>query len=1079
MQMRKITLFLVVQLLIVSLVFAQQRTVTGKVTDDRGAAIAGASVMEKGTKNGASTNDDGTFSLRVKNGATLIISALSFENKQIKASAENLNVQLIKSTENLNEVVVTALGIRRQSKELGYAATTISNKVLVEGKSVNIQQALNGKVSGLNISTVNSGVFENAKINIRGIRSLTGNNQPMLVVDGAPTPLGYLSSIPPDDVQDLTVLKSAASAAIYGPDAVNGVIVITTKRGGKLPTVIVNSSVQLTKVSFFPKYQKTFGQGAGETLDQWGNYLYVPYENQQFGPAFDGTLKQIGVTLADGSVQTVPYSNGHFKDKVKFWNSGYTFQNSVSIAGEDFYLSVEDADIKGLVPQDVNRRTSLRFNGGKKYGKFSVNYGLNYVLQNYDVVNERALSTLFPSSYNGSIFFLVMQTASNIPLLQYKDWQNNKFAQYSNYYNEFAINPYWAIGNLRQHGREDDLIGDVDATYELFPWLKASARLSASLAFLNHKNSTAPIEVSDWAHANRSATVYTDRPGSVADDESYSSRINFDYFLSGDKGITKDFTFKYLAGGTIRQNKSKDVEVGGDNLVVPYLYNVSVRSGDADITNYGGSTALGTSGNNYDITTTLLSAYGSLGFNYKGWANLEFTGRNDWDSRLLAKNRSFFYPAANAAVVLSDAIPGLKAGILSYAKIRAAISKSGNVNLGAYALQATFAQPSGSTPNSLNVSDNYGFPYGNVAGYSAQQIIPNPNLKPEFVNTKEIGLELGFLKNRINVEATYFNQNNTDQILSVSQSYTTGYSSGLANAASFKNYGVEMDLGLTPLINIGKGKLDLKVNGTYNNNKVTSTQGNIDVIVGGNSGFIQNSSSSPTVNNIARVGLPAFAFQLTDYNRDPQGRVIVDATSGLPSEASNLIVTGRVLPLWVVGITPTYTVGNFSIAMTWDYKGGHNFYSGMGSDEDFAGISARSAEYGRKRFVFPNSVYFNGSKYVPNTSIQVQDGNAGFWTSGTANSDMATNYYASAAAWRLRELNISYNIPLKWIGNGTVIKRITVSAVGKNLLLFVPKSNQWGDPEFNYSTTGNTFGVSSSFQSPASRLFGGSITVQF
>ena len=165
--------------------------------------------------------------------------------------------------------------------------------------------------------------------------------------------------------------------------------------------------------------------------------------------------------------------------------------------------------------------------------------------------------------------------------------------------------------------------------------------------------------------------------------------------------------------------------------------------------------------------------------------------------------------------------------------------------------------------------------------------------------------------------------------------------------------------------------------------------------------------------------------------------------------------------------------------MTWDYKGGHNFYSGMGSDEDFAGISARSAEYGRKRFVFPNSVYFNGSKYVPNTSIQVQDGNAGFWTSGTANSDMATNYYASAAAWRLRELNISYNIPLKWIGNGTVIKRITVSAVGKNLLLFVPKSNQWGDPEFNYSTTGNTFGVSSSFQSPASRLFGGSITVQF
>ncbi len=173
-------------------------------------------------------------------------------------------------------VVTTALGIQRQAKDLGYATTTINNKTLTAGKSVNVQQALNGKISGLNISTVNSGVFENAKINIRGIRSLTGNNQPMLVVDGAPTPLGYLSSIPPDDVASLTVLKSAASAAIYGPDAVNGVIIITTKKGNKIPTVTLSSTVEATKVSFFPKFQKSFGQGAGEVLDQYGNLGYVP-----------------------------------------------------------------------------------------------------------------------------------------------------------------------------------------------------------------------------------------------------------------------------------------------------------------------------------------------------------------------------------------------------------------------------------------------------------------------------------------------------------------------------------------------------------------------------------------------------------------------------------------------------------------------------------------------------------------------------------------------------------------------------------------------------------------------------------
>jgi outer membrane receptor protein involved in Fe transport len=467
------------------------------------------------------------------------------------------------------------------------------------------------------------------------------------------------------------------------------------------------------------------------------------------------------------------------------------------------------------------------------------------------------------------------------------------------------------------------------------------------------------------------------------------------------------------------------------------------------------------------VQSRLVSAYGSIGFSYKGWANIEFTGRNDWDSRLLQQNRSFFYPAANVSLVLSDAIPALQnSALISYVKIRGAISKSGNVNLNPYSLSATYSQP-------------VNFPYGNIAGFTADGIIPNANLKPEFVNTKEVGVELGLLKNRINFEATYFNQNNTDQVLFISQSSTTGYPFGLANAADFKNYGVEMDLGLNPLIKTGKGRIDFKINATYNNNKVTNTLGNTSVVVGGNSGFIQNVVGGPTVNNIAVVGLPAFAFQLTDYVRDSAtGKVIVDPITGLPTKAGSQVIKGRSLPLWVIGATPSFSIGNFSISMTWDYKGGHDFFAGLGPDEDIAGISARSAEYGRERFVFPNSVYWNGNKYVPNTNIQVQDGNYGFWPNAI-NTGIGTNYFASAASWRLREVNISYDLPSKWLGNRKIIKRLTVSAVGKNLLLFVPKANQWGDPEFNYSTIGNTFGISSSFQSPASRLFGGSVTVQF
>ncbi|MGH2643649.1 MAG: SusC/RagA family TonB-linked outer membrane protein, partial [Chitinophagaceae bacterium] len=293
-------------------------------------------------------------------------------------------------------------------------------------------------------------------------------------------------------------------------------------------------------------------------------------------------------------------------------------------------------------------------------------------------------------------------------------------------------------------------------------------------------------------------------------------------------------------------------------------------------------------------------------------------------------------------------------------------------------------------------------------------------------------------------------------------------------------YGLEMDLGLTPLIKIGKGEINFKINATYNNNQVTHTFNNTPVVVGGSSNFIQVAVGYPTVNNIAVVGKPAFAFQLSDYTRDPAtGQVVVDPVSGNPSVSPNLVIMGRSLPLWIVGTTLSYSIGGFSVDMTWDYKGGYDFYSGLGPDLDFAGLSASSAQYGRQRFVFPNSVYLDNGKYIPNKNIQVEDGNLNYWTGGSTNTEIATNYFASADAWRLREVNISYSLPFKWIGQDKIIKGITISAVGDNLFLFVPKSNQWGDPEFDYSSSDNTFGIASGFAYPPSRQFGGSLTVKF
>jgi hypothetical protein len=219
---------------------------------------------------------------------------------------------------------------------------------------------------------------------------------------------------------------------------------------------------------------------------------------------------------------------------------------------------------------------------------------------------------------------------------------------------------------------------------------------------------------------------------------------------------------------------------------------------------------------------------------------------------------------------------------------------------------------------------------------------------------------------------------------------------------------------------------------------------------------------------------------MTDYERDPAtGKVIINPLTGDPSLATALVTKGRTLPLWVIGISPSFDIKDFSISMTWDYKGGHNFYAGQGSDMDFAGISARSAQYDRQRFVFPNSVYWDGAKYVDNTNILVSDGNYGFWTGKTTNLGIATNYFASAAAWRLRELNLTYNLPKKLVRETNFLSSASISLVGKNLLMFLPKSNQWGDPEFNYTSSGNTSGVSSAYQTPASRFYGATVNVQF
>ncbi len=1036
--MRKIASLFTMLMLVTAFAFAQNRTITGTVTDEKGDALPGASIRIKGTRTGVAADNNGQFSIQAKTGDVLLVSGAGIEATEATVGSGNIVAITVKRFVGIGtEVVVTALGITRQKKDLGYAAAKVNNEELTKGRAVNVANGLQGKVSGLNVTSLNNGVFEDVKINIRGIRSLLGNNNPMLLLDGVPVPLGYLSSLNPTDISDVNILKGSSAAAIYGPDAVNGVIVVTTKKGNRsgAPSVTVGHSTQVSRISFFPTLQTEFGSG--------GYGVYTPYENWSWGPAFDGTARPVGKVLEDGSRQMLPYIATN--ERKKFFNTGLTIQNDVSFSTKDFYISAQDVILKGIVPDDKNRRTGIRMNTSKEYGKFRLQFNTNFIQTNYNVFDEEAMSAYNAGNNvggNDGLMALIFNTPAQIPLRRYKDFTNDPFATYNGWFNDYGNNPYFCIDNWRQSGKGDDLLTSLELGLKATSWLNITYRAAAAI------NSTISTSISKgevpsvYAQSSRGFKLI---PGTVAEGSRRSSRLSSELFANASKQFG-DFKLNVIAGQYFRQADAKTTNVSVGNLVVPELFNVANRAGELQ----GGSTY---------SKSRLLSVYGSIGLGYKG-VNVEVTGRNDKTSLLNALNRSYFYPGVNASIVLSDMIGEIKSSkLISYLKLRGAWNKTGNVTVGPYGLAATFSQAGG-------------FPYGSLPGFTANNNSPDPLLKPEFVKSLEFGFELGMFRNRVSIEATYFSQENTDQIIPISVSNATGYTSSTVNAASFTNKGFEFDLKLTPLLKLGKVNLDFRGNATYNTNKVNSVYEGLDELAV--AGYADAA-------NYIITGYPAYVWKATDWQRDDQGRVIVNNLTGDPTPNTTPQIFGRTMPLWVVGLNPSVNYKSFTFSVLGEFKTGHFAYNQMGDDMAWTGVSIATATNQRERFVFPNSVYEdpgNPGKYIENTDITISNVND-FYTGNYRK--VGTNYLTSAAAWRIREASISYDLPSKIFGQGKSVKGISLSLTGRNLFLWVPKSNVYSDPDFSDFNTfgGNSSGIGNSQINPAVRTFGGSVVVKF
>jgi TonB-linked SusC/RagA family outer membrane protein len=1065
LHMRKIVL-LVLCLASTILSFSQTRVITGKVADEKGDPVPYATVNIKGTQTGAVADGNGMFSLNAQTGDVLVISAVNFTTAEVSVGASsNINMSLASAVGTIDEVVVTAQGIRRKAKELGYSVGRIATSDLTNGRSPQVAQGLSGKVSGLAIFNVNNSVDPSVKITLRGYRSLTGNNDALIVVDGLQQPLGsstLLNLLNPNDIESISILKGGQAATLYGSDGVNGAIVITTKKGTVGKTRIsFNHSTNIEKLNQLAQFQDLYGSGS-HYATSFGAAGYKPnyldrlkdnwrsYENQQFGDRFDGSLRPVGRTLQDGSVYMLPYS-AIPGERDRIWNTGFTTNNQVSVSGgsgpNTFFLSGEHNITHGIVPEDKSNRTGLRFAATTEAGRFRAGFNAAYVQANFD-------RTTF-DFYNETI-----NQAAHIPLSQLRDWRNNKFAHPNAYYNDYFTNPFFRLDNDRQVYNDNNISGNLELNFKLASWLNIYNRLGAMNNTRQRTNTVAQFFHSDWAKTKAVVPApfdqgdgsgitraLTDLQGSVLESTTVENVISNDLQAQ----VNKDFgvfSARGLIGFSLYDRKSRFVQVSSSSIVVPNVYNVDNRRGE-----------LGGGEGNVENRKFGYYADATVGWNEKIF--LHASARYDGTSRFYKPTRdkslyTYVYYGADVSAIITELLPSIKSDVLDYAKIRASWSKNGNDNIGAgvdYGLDLSF-------PNAG------GFPYGNNVGITVGDILPDVNLKPEFVKSWEVGGEFQFLKRRLSLEATYYSQRSEGAVITVKIPNTTGFSNLRVNVGDTKNWGYEFDLG-AQVIRSRNFNWDMSVRYSMNENKVLNLYQGVPE-------FSYGAFTYAAPYAIVNESFPA--LKAISYVRDEAtGRVRVSSTTGYPLTTGPLKNFGRTTPKHMLGLGTKLNYKALTLATNWEYRGGNVIYSDLGRQMTFTG-SGKWTE-NRVPHIFPNSAYVDASgKVVENTTVNVREAEYALWVD--AYRLIAENFVVPGWFIKLRDVNLSYNIPAAFVAKSKIFSTATVALYGRNLITIVDKANDFTDPEFSF-TSGNGIGVSTTSQTPPVRQYGVTLNINF
>jgi len=1004
--------------------------VTGRIVNEKGEGVV-ATITVKSSGLAISSDGNGVFTLKgVDKDAVLLITGVSIETQEWKVKGRTNAVINVKTKSISNDpVVITAYGIEKRTKELGYSVAKVSGEEINRANTGNLLTGLIGKVSGVNITTQSSDMTPQMRILIRGIRSFgqNSNNQPLFIFNGSPLSFGadqaaaqlamdFLNNINPADIEDVTILKGANGTAIYGPEGVNGVIIITTKKGAKGKPVVnfrTNNSFQIVDFRRENR-QRLFGTGTG--LDQYGNRSVYSW-----GPRYDGSMVPIGYPDGNGVTQMVPYKDT--KEAHKFFDMARANRNNLSFSQSDntssFYLGLGYLSQTGLLPGDKQNQASVLFNASKIFGKINIQLNVNYARTNDDRGPD----------LQGDIKNL----PTFIPITKYKDYVNDHWSQPSNYWN--GISPYEKLGDNRTKANTSALIANIAFNIKPFSWLTIREQPGINYAGYYSKNTIAPIDYAPYA-ASDPNKIY-DQFASVAETMTSNTSLNNDLLVSTIHPIG-NFLLRTNFGNTIRQNFIKELKAGS-SVVVP-VYNLAFALYPPNF-------------DESDILSRTYSFFGNTLLGYKDRVFLELTGRNEWDSKqaVSARGKTFYY-GANMSMVLPDVFHSLKdLKWLTTARLRASIARSANMNISPY-----------QSERRLGLNDPYP-----IINYSTGQYLlsysfypdnPNPLLQPEKVISQEYGGNFSFLNNRVIFDVAYYYQRNNSVILNVANAWLSGYPS-IDNAGDFQNHGWEFDLNLAPLVKFPHNmSISLQGKLAINDNKVLA----LTPVYKGLFPVLDPSGQR----YYARTGHSAFEFNVRDWKRDPQGRVIVDRVTGMPIPQgyNEVNLQGKLLPKYLASFSLNFTWKHLSMNVQADYSGGYNhLFDPWGAF--YTGTHPLTTLNNREKYVFPNSVYDDGSgKLVENKDVVVS--NAGqqlYQLFGQANIHGLTN----AAFWKIREFSIQYDWQLKsgWI------KGVSVSVYGRDLFSFYPKSNINGDPGFIKGPGTRTF------DAPANNLSGGSSEV--